>query len=55
VVLMPTSNFPAEWDGTVMRLQFPVIWKEPKVYHSRPKALMDETLNWIAVHGASAG
>ena len=50
IVLLPNSSFPADGDGTVLRLQFPVFWKEPKVYHSRPKTLMEETLKWITTN-----
>jgi alpha/beta superfamily hydrolase len=47
VALLPGTPFPAEGGGEILRLDFPVIWKEPKVYHARPRALMEETLKWI--------
>jgi hypothetical protein len=47
IALLPGTPFPVEGAGDILRLDLPVIWKEPKVYHSRPRALMEETFKWI--------
>lgn len=50
IALSPGTRFPDGADGDMVRLDFPVIWKEPKVYSVRPRALMDETIDWIERH-----
>jgi hypothetical protein len=47
IALLPGTPWPAEVGGDTHRMDFPVIWKEPKVYHARPRGLMEETLKWI--------
>ena len=53
-VLLPGSKPPVEDNKNILRLEFPVFWKEPKVYYPRPKTLMEETLKWISENGISS-
>ncbi len=54
ITLSPGTKFPDGAGGDIVRLDFPVIWKEPKVYSVRPRALMDATINWIERHVVEA-
>lgn len=47
VVLTPTTKFPEQGGAEVVRLEFPAIWREPKIYYARPERLMNETITWI--------
>lgn len=46
-VLLPATKFLIAGAEEIVRLDFPAIWREPKIYHARPHALLQETLNWI--------
>ncbi len=47
IALLSGTRFPVDGLGGIVRLDFPLIWKEPKVYCAGPRRLIDETLNWI--------
>ena len=56
ITLLPGSKLPVEHHrGEVVGLEFPVFWKEPKIYCTRPKTLMDETLKWMGQNWVAGG
>jgi len=55
LLLSPSSKYEGTSSEEVLRLEFPVFWKEPKNYYGSLPALEDATLAWIRRSTPSVG